>query len=560
MSERDELRPASRDVAGEDFLFHLHRGSELLQDNRVHAAKAELEQALSLQPSDPKGQDLLGIVYFRLGLYPRAIAIYERLIQAHPDAIEPRINLALSYLKTGQPAQARGELEKVLEQNPRHNRAWGYLGLAFQRMGDYERASHAFAAGGHDAMARRLLEMSGAPGAGLGIHPLRADPLPPPPPTDPVDPEVRRVAGEAVQVLDRAGGGFRQDADLPRIPSGTWAATEPGREELPAPTTVSAREAHDTTVPPPQVRRTSALFAALQDSGRPRPEASTANSPRGSLLRRPTMPSIGAVSAPAETSWSTSNAAAPADAGWGAGAGAAAAAALAPTAAPVADDASRSIGLTTRPPDTPVAFARDRLLVFPRNLPIGQHPSGIVLVQAAKGFATRLEGVRSLTAAPGVPTRPLLRHTRGRTLDEPLGGISAPICEIGGRCELVLGPPEGRRLQALALADDPLYLREDAVFGFELSVTYENGRLPIGDGEAIPMVQLRGRGGLIAVLPERAAAIEITSGRATILRAATVIGWLGRLVPRALPASEAPAGLRAFVAFAGEGMVIVDGR
>ena len=94
MADREAQRPpSSRDVAGEDFLFHLYRGSELLQDNRVHDAKAELEQALSLQPSDPKGQDLLGVVYFRLGLYPRAIAIYEQLIKLHPEAIGPRINL-----------------------------------------------------------------------------------------------------------------------------------------------------------------------------------------------------------------------------------------------------------------------------------------------------------------------------------------------------------------------------------------------------------------------------------------------------------------------------------
>src|SRR5689334_23918703 len=118
MPERDDPRPSTREVAAEEFLFHLHRGSELLQDNRDHDAKAELEHALSLQPSDPKGQDLLGIVYFRLGLYPRAIAIFERLIQLHPEALEPRINLALSYLKTGQPSQARFELERVVEQNP----------------------------------------------------------------------------------------------------------------------------------------------------------------------------------------------------------------------------------------------------------------------------------------------------------------------------------------------------------------------------------------------------------------------------------------------------------
>src|SRR3954469_17559550 len=171
MAERDGPRSSRpRDIAGEDFLFHLYRGSELLQDNRVHDAKAELEQALSLQPSDPKGQDLLGIVYFRLGHYPRAITIYEQLIRHHPEAIEPRINLALSYLKTGQAAQARFELERRVGQQPGHSRAWGYLGLAFQRLGDYERASYAFSAGGHDGMARRLVEMAMTGGA-LSLRP-----------------------------------------------------------------------------------------------------------------------------------------------------------------------------------------------------------------------------------------------------------------------------------------------------------------------------------------------------------------------------------------------------
>ncbi len=226
----------------------------------------------------------------------------------------------------------------------------------------------------------------------------------------------------------------------------------------------------------------------------------------------------------------------------------------------VVSSPSQPPGLANRPPEAPLAFARERLVVFPRNLPVAQHPSGLVIVQAAKGFAARIDGIRSMAAAPGVPARPLSRIARGRVLDEPLGGLTAPIHEIGGRCELVLGAPEGRRLQALSLADDPLYLREDAISGFELSIVYENGRLPTGDGEAIPMVQLRGRGALIACVPERAVSIEVMSGRATITRAASVIGWLGRLVPRALPPSEAPAGLRGLAQFAGEGMVIIDGR
>ncbi len=110
------------------------------------------------------------------------------------------------------------------------------------------------------------------------------------------------------------------------------------------------------------------------------------------------------------------------------------------------------------------------------------------------------------------------------------------------------------------LEEDHFYLREEALIGFETSVAYENGRLPAGDGEAIGMVQLRGPGTVVAQLLESTSALEIIDARTTAVRAVLVLGWIGRLVPRALLASEAPAGARGFVAFTGEGMVLVDGR
>jgi uncharacterized protein (AIM24 family) len=515
MAERDDRRPPpSRDVAGEDFLFHLYRGSELLQDNRVHDAKAELEQALSLQPSDPKGQDLLGIVYFRLGLYPRAITIYERLIQLHPEALEPRINLALSYLKTGQPAQARSELERVVELNPAHSRAWGYLGLAFQRLGDLERAGYAFSAGGHDGMARRLVELSMTAASSLSLRP----PAPEPPPAQE---EIRRVASVAFQELDREVQAFRTD-DPERLPdvgprsrdalgpppsargavsrrsTGSWSAIEPGREgTAPLPPRVPVFSGPVTT--PFGVEHTTTILG----------HAPAANGAASTAAQGPP-------SAPA----------------------------------PAAATGPRKVS----------ELARDNLLVFPRDLRIAVHPSGLVLVQAVSGFAARLTIVRSLSYATGYGTSALPRRTRGRVGDEPLGGAAAPISEITGKGELVLGPTRGQKLEAILLEDEPLYLREDALSGFETSVAYENGRLAVGDGEAIAMVQLRGPGTVIAELPEGAAALEIIDARVTAVRAVTVLGWVGRLVPRALLASEAPAGARGFVAFTGEGMVLVDGR
>jgi uncharacterized protein (AIM24 family) len=531
MAERDDRRPPpSRDVAGEDFLFHLYRGSELLQDNRVHDAKAELEQALSLQPSDPKGQDLLGIVYFRLGLYPRAIAIYERLIQLHPEALEPRINLALSYLKTGQPAQARSELERVVELNPGHSRAWGYLGLAFQRLGDYERAGYAFSAGGHDGMARRLVELSMTAATSLSLRP--APPVPPvapvapvppePPDPPPVQEEIRKVAGVAFQEIDREVQAFRTD-DPERLPDhaplsrdalgpppsarapmsrrgGTWSPIEPGREAMaPLPPRMPVFAGPVTT--PFGVEHSAAILNHAQAS---LTSASASIAPQGP----PSVPARPTAAAPKKAS----------------------------------------------------DLARENLLVFPRDLRIALHASGLVLVQAVSGFAARLDAVRSLSYATGYGTSQLLRRTRGRSGDEPLGGVGSPISEITGKGEIVLGPAEKQRLEAILLEDDPLYLREDALVGFETSVAYENGRLPVGDGEAIGMVQLRGPGTVVAQLPATSTALEIIDARTTAVRAATVLGWIGRLVPRALLASEAPAGARGFVAFAGEGMVLVDGR
>lgn len=165
-----ELRayPGS-ETSAEDFLFHLYRGSELLQDNRVHQAKEELEAALRLQPRDPKGQDLLAIVYFRLGLYPRAIEIYEDLVRAFPKDASLQNNLALCYLKTGQADKARTVLEDLVLRQPDHVRAWAYLGLAYERLGDFPKAKEAFERGKVPGMARRMAERLQASGLNIEV-------------------------------------------------------------------------------------------------------------------------------------------------------------------------------------------------------------------------------------------------------------------------------------------------------------------------------------------------------------------------------------------------------
>lgn len=486
MPDRGQTEPPPSDATeAEDFVFHLARGSELLKQDRVHDAKQEIERALSHQPSDPKGQDLLGVVYFRLGLYPRAIVIYEALVRAHPEALEPRVNLALCYLKTGQAPEARAELERVVEHNPRHTRAWGYLGLAYQRLGDPERAAHAFESGGYTQMARRIAEVQAPrrtdslrPGdARFSITDLAApEPRRSAPPE--ADEELGRAARSAYAALEADGEGFRADpgqrgsAPPSRRPSGTWTATEPGRPTSPV------GSAPSTRVP------------AL-----PKPPADlVAAEPRA------------------------------------------------------------------RGPEAAEAMLRERLVVFPREGTIALDSQGNALVQSEGAFIARLDRVVSLAFAGGLPgLSTIVPRARGRELPEAIGSTS-PLYELEGRGALIFAPRQGCRLRVVELSpSSPLYLRESVLVGLEPQVAYEHGRLPLGEGESVLLLLLRGPGVAILELPDGARAVELAPSRPLTVRGSAVLGWCGRAIPRALGLAEAahfPE--RGMTTLSGEGLVLLE--
>ena len=456
-----------REVASEEFLFHLYRGAELLQDARVHEAKEELEAALHLQPRDSKGQDLLAVVYFRLGLYPRAIQIYEQLHRDNPRDIALMVNLALCYLKTGQSQQAREVLEALVQIDPEHRRAWGYLGLSYERLGDLEKAEHAFERAGHDQMAKRVAAQRGqsmAAPAETATTRIEND-------------AIRATAAVAFQELDSGELSFAlaEPAMHHHAESGTWRAIELG-------TAVRAPSA-----PPP-------------------PMASVA----------------------------------------------------APLPAPTALPAMRA---SQRPPAAPrgprtLADIAAATRIAPSEAHVRLLSSGLVVVSAP--FAGRLGALRAYSGT--LDTSVLERQTRTPS-PEPFGGMGNPLVRMNAQGPILLGPRSAHRLVPIALDEgSALFLREDLVLGFELALGFENGRLTFGETDSMPVAQFKGQGTVVLELIDAIVSLDATQGRPVVARREALVGWNGRVLPRAIPMSEAPSGQRGLVGFTGEGTVLVAGR
>jgi len=132
----------------DDFLFHLYQGGEFLRSDRIAEAKEHLEKALQLKPTNPRGQNMLGLVYFKLGLFAQAIDVYQGLVTRYPDDPTLRVNLAMVFLKAESLDAAEKQLRAALATSPDHTSAHRYLGLVLVRRGQADEArGHLEAAG-----------------------------------------------------------------------------------------------------------------------------------------------------------------------------------------------------------------------------------------------------------------------------------------------------------------------------------------------------------------------------------------------------------------------------
>jgi len=60
----------------DEFIQALYRGGELLTEGKVIEAKEYLERAITLRPENERCQNLLGLTYFKLGVFEKAAEVY----------------------------------------------------------------------------------------------------------------------------------------------------------------------------------------------------------------------------------------------------------------------------------------------------------------------------------------------------------------------------------------------------------------------------------------------------------------------------------------------------
>ena len=455
-------------VADKAYLVHVTRGAELLRADKVDEARAELERANQLKPSDGRIMNLLGLTFFRLGRYPEAQAIYAELVKRSPKEPSLRLNLGLVHLKRGDVDDAIRELTRARELDPSQLRTMGYLGLAFARKGRYALARDAFHAAGQDELAKEMdqqlaLEMraveeeeQGRPRPRrqtlAGIRAIEAAALP--------------IASASVPPVGQSGPVASVSASGASGPVTAAAEPVPASTSAPAPSGTSAPAPSGTSrpntpipVPPPRL--------TLE------PAVSTSSSPTAPVRH---------VTSPGEAG-----------------------------------------------PEGVTLFVRRRLIrPDGRDVPF-EVAAGQALIVRVKGRVySRSAGV--LVSGGQLSFEPVQRKTRARQTGEPFGHGDLAMALISGNGHLV-ALPRGGVFAALQLDGEVVYLREDLVFAFEERLSWENGHVP-GSNGAIPVVQLRGDGCVAVRSQRPLLGIEVHGGRLLRVAASALAGWTGSVVPR----------------------------
>ncbi|NOK07716.1 tetratricopeptide repeat protein [Corallococcus exercitus] len=547
--------------AEEEFLRQLHRGAELLGAGKVTEAKDFLERAHQLQPRHEKAQNLLGLSYFKLGLFDRAADLYEMLVRDNPVDPTLRVNLGLVYLKTNALQRAAREFETATDLAPDHKKAHNYLGLTFAQMGEYGRAREHFLLSGSDAMAEKMSRAI----AGEGYSRPPAPPAPAP--ARPREEEESAAPPPSSGESDW-GAQFGLD-EAPRSPRA--AAPSQAPQALAKPPDDDLRFAEDEG--PPAPTDAHAFASRIQDDEDPSlaagesaygddaelaatTDADTSGADVEVADELPPTPVSEEIEVSEEPPVLASDLESEPGAAFADTFDALAKSEPAPMARPSEPAPVPGAGPGMNPPVLTEWVPTVALPGAVPGQPFTQGAAGVTLAVNGE-LLTRLEG---LVAVRGQVTfQPEMKRFRGRATDKPFGEGDQAMVRARGQGTLHLEPSSGRQLVPVVLDDESVYLRDACVFAFEEPVVFENGRVPSELAQDLDLVHLRGQGRVLLSLSGPLRSVPVAMDQPVTVPLTHLVGWVGNLTPRVVPLVAPAAGetLRGAVELGGEGFALI---
>ncbi len=106
----------------------------LIKDGQHAQALKQIDDALSRNPKDPQMRFRRGVALSMLDRKVEALAVFQKLVEDHPDMPAPYNNMAVIYGAQGEYEKARGALERAIRTNPAYATAYQNLGDVYAQL------------------------------------------------------------------------------------------------------------------------------------------------------------------------------------------------------------------------------------------------------------------------------------------------------------------------------------------------------------------------------------------------------------------------------------------
>lgn len=106
----------------------------LIKDGQHTQALKLIDDSLAKNPKDPNMRFRRGVVLSLLDRKTEALAVFQKLVDDHPDMPAPYNNMAVLYGAQGDYEKARGALERAIRTNPAYATAYQNLGDVYAQL------------------------------------------------------------------------------------------------------------------------------------------------------------------------------------------------------------------------------------------------------------------------------------------------------------------------------------------------------------------------------------------------------------------------------------------